>query len=114
MIFKTFSKPADYRYSWLDVENAEVILILHDFRWSPDSIARGRLLPLVEGQTVHIPIPTNIYARDICLDRDTPLFATGKAEIKYSGKFNTTDEIENKMMSVRWRLFKFQPADTEI
>ena len=24
------------------------------------------------------------------------------------------DEIENEMMSVRWRLLKFQPADTEI
>ena len=47
---------------------------------------------------------------------DTPIFATctGKAEIKYIGKFNTTDEVENEMMSVRWRLFKFQPADTEI
>ena len=32
---------ADNRYSWLDVENAEVIF-LNDFRWSPDSIARGR------------------------------------------------------------------------
>ena len=47
---------------------------------------------------------------------DTPIFATctGKAEIKYIGKFNTTDEVENEMMSVRWRLFKFQPADTKI
>ena len=42
------------------------------------------------------------------------IFATGKAEIKYIGKFNTTDEFENEMMSVRWRLLKFQPADTEI
>ena len=72
------------------------------------------LLLLVKGQTVHIPTPKNIYARDIYLDRDTPIFATGKAEIKYIGKFNTTDEIENEMMSVRWRLLKFQPADIEI
>ena len=32
------------------------------------------------------------------------------------GKFKTTDETENKMMSVRWRLalLKFQLADTKI
>jgi hypothetical protein len=50
------------------------------------------LLLLLEGQTVHLPTPKNIYARDICIDRDTPIFATGKAEIKYIGKFNTTDD----------------------
>ena len=71
---------------------------------------------LVEGQTVQIPTPKNIYARDIYLDRDTPIFATGKAEIKYTLANSTplADEIENEMMSVRWRLLKFQPADTEI
>jgi hypothetical protein len=63
---------------------------------------------LLEGQTVHLPTPKNIYARDIYIDRDTPIFATGKAEIKYIGKFNTTDDIENEIMSVRWKLFKFQ------
>ena len=31
-IFNTFSNPADNRYSWLKVENAEVIF-LNDFRW---------------------------------------------------------------------------------
>jgi hypothetical protein len=49
--------------------------------------------------------PKNIYARDICIDRDTPIFATGKAEIKYIGKFNTTDDIENEMMSIRYTKF---------
>ena len=73
-----------------------------------------KLLLLVEEQTVQFPTPKNIYARDIYLDRDTSNFATGKAEIKFISKFNTTDEIENEMMSVRWRLLKFQPPDTEI
>jgi hypothetical protein len=36
-----------------------------------------------------------------------PIFATGKAEIKYIGKFNTTDDIENEMMSVRWSYSSF-------
>ena len=30
-----FSNPAGNRYSWLEVENAEVIF-LNDFRWSPE------------------------------------------------------------------------------
>jgi hypothetical protein len=42
-IFITFSNPADNKYSWLDVENAEAIF-LNDFRWSPDSIAWKELL----------------------------------------------------------------------
>ena len=39
---------------------------------------------LVDGQTVQIPTPKNIYARDIYLERDTPIFAKEKAEIKYT------------------------------
>ena len=106
-IFNTFSNPSDNKYSWLGVEDAEAIF-LNDFRWSPESIAWKELLLLLEGQTVHLPTPKNMYARDICISRDTPIFAIGKAEIKYIGKFNTTDDIENEMMSVRWKLFKFQ------
>ena len=54
---------------------------------------------LVEGQTVQIPTPKNIFSCDIYLDRDTPIFATGKSRNQvYIGKFNTTDEIENEMM----------------
>ena len=33
---------------------------------------------------VQIPTPQNIYARDIYLERDTPIFAKQKAEIKYT------------------------------
>ncbi len=46
-IFITFSNPADNKYSWLDVENAEVIF-LNNFRWSPDSITWKELLLLLE------------------------------------------------------------------
>ena len=61
----TFSNPADNKYSWLDVENAEAIF-LNDFRWSPDSIAWKELLLLLEGQTVHLPtlkecVPTGMH-----------------------------------------------------
>ena len=64
----------------LGVEDTEAIF-LNDFRSSSESIARKELPLLLEGQTVHLP---NMYARDICINRDTPIFATGKAEIKYT------------------------------
>ena len=61
-------------------------------------MAWKELLLLLEGQTVHLPTPKNIYARDICINRDTPIFATGKAEVKYIGKLNTIDDIEMKFL----------------
>ena len=70
-------------------------------------IAWKELLLLLEGQTVHLPSPKNHYAKDICIQGDTPVVATGKSEITYTGRYNVTDEVENEMMSVRWKLFKF-------
>ncbi|XP_057309731.1 uncharacterized protein LOC130647782 isoform X1 [Hydractinia symbiolongicarpus] len=81
-IFRTFSNPSDNKYSWLGVEKAKVIF-LNDFHWSSESIAWKELLLLLEGQTVHIPTPKNNYTRDLCIDGDIPVFATGKNEIKY-------------------------------
>ena len=50
----------------------------------------------------------NHFASDICIDKDTPFLATSKDVIKFIiGKYNTTDEIENDMMAVRWHVFNF-------
>lgn len=105
-IFNTFSNPANDKYAWIEAERAELIF-LNDFRWNPDMIAWKELLLLLEGQTVHLPSPKNHYAKDICIEGDTPVVATGKSEIKYTGRYNVTDEVENEMMAVRWKLFKF-------
>ena len=111
-IFRTFSNPANDKYAWLGAETAELIF-LNDFRWSPEMIAWKELLLLLEGQTVHLPSPKNHYATDIEIDSDIPVVATGKAEITYVGKYNTTDITENEMMSVRWKVFKFHHQISE-
>ena len=106
MIYNTFTNPSNDKYAWIGAEKAEVIF-LNDFRWSPDMIAWKELLLLLEGQTVHLPAPKNHYSSDISIDAQTPIFATGKSMIKYVGKYNTQDPIEDEMMSVRWRTFEF-------
>ena len=106
LIYKTFSNPANGNYAWLGSIKAEVIF-LNDFRWGSEMISWKEMLPLPEGQTVHLPSPKNYYANDICISQDTPTFATGKSEITYLGRYNTIDETENEMMSVRWKIFKF-------
>ena len=106
LIYKTFNNPANDKYIWLGSEKAEVIF-LNDFRWSLKMISWKEMLLLLEGQTVHLPSPKIHYANDICISQDTRIFATGKSEITYLGKYNTTDETENEMVSVRWKIFKF-------
>ena len=105
-MYNTFSNPANDKYAWLGVENCEIIF-LNDFRWNSEMIAWKELLLLLEGQPVHLPSPKNHYACDISITTDVPIFATGKACISYVGRFNSTDERENEMMAVRWKVFDF-------
>lgn len=116
VLFRSFSNPAENKYAWIGADKAEIIF-LNDFRWSAETIAWKELLLLLEGQTVHLPAPKNHYAQDICIDKDTPIVATGIAELKFLNRFNQTDEIENEMMQVRWKVFKFShqiPRDEQI
>ena len=105
-IFKTFENPATTTYALLGVEEAEMIL-LNDFRWSSEIIAWKDFLLLLEGQPIHFPAPKTSYAKDILLERDTPIFATSKAQIVYVGKYNSSDERETEMMAARWKVFQF-------
>ena len=97
---ETFSNPANDKYAWLGAELAEIIF-LNDFRWTPEIIAWKELLLLLEGQSVHLLSPKNHYSHEICIDSDTPIFATSKSRITYTGKYNATDQIDNEMMGVR-------------
>ena len=106
-LFNTFTNPATTSYAWVGAENAEV-LFLNDFRWSTEVLAWKEMLLLLEGQTVHLPAPKSHFAKDICFDSDTPIFATGKEPIKFVGKYNLEDHRETEMMSVRWKVFEFQ------
>lgn len=104
-IFSTFSNPASSTFAWVDAEKAEC-LFLNDFRWSQAIIPWHDLLLLLEGQLVHLPAPKTHYAKDICFANDTPIFATGKNPICFV-KNGCIDDRETEMMSVRWKIFRF-------
>ena len=70
IIFSTFSNPATTTYSWLGVEDAEIIL-LNDFRWSSELITWKDLLLLPEGQGLHFPAPKSQYAHTTFTSKET-------------------------------------------
>ena len=100
--------PATGKYAWVGLDECEVAY-LNDVRWSPELIKWGDFLLLLEGQTVHLPRPRNIFATDLCIQRDNtlPIFATSKDPIEYVGQYNSRDERETDMMSSRWNMFTF-------
>jgi len=106
VIFKAFTNPATTSYAWVGSEDCE-IMFLNDFRWSQKILSWKEMLLLLEGQTVHFPAPKSHFSKDICLEKDTPIFATSEEPIKYFGKYNVEDERETEMMNVRWRIFTF-------
>ena len=74
---------------------------LNDFRWSNQIIPWHDLLLMLEGHLVHLPAPKTHFAKDICSQRDTPVFSTGKSSLVYL-KNGAIDEAETDMMSARW------------
>ena len=104
-IFNTFTNPATTTFAWVGAEQAECIF-LNDFRWSNQLIAWHELLLMLEGQPVRLSAPKTHYAKDVVLDKDTPIFATGKHTLVYI-KNGYIDEKETKMVAVRWKVFYF-------
>ena len=90
--------PVTGKYAWVGLDECEVTY-LNDFRWSPELIKWSDFLLLLEGQTVHLPRPTNIFATDLCIQRDNtlPIFATSKGPIEYVGQYNSRVEHETDM-----------------
>lgn len=82
VIYDTFCNPATGNFAWVGVDKAECIL-LNDLRWSSHIIPWHDLLLMLEGDVVHLPAPKTHFAKDICLQRDTPIFATGKSPLTY-------------------------------
>ena len=101
-IFKTFKNPASGSFAWLGVENAEVIF-LNDFRWDSSVIPWKDFLLLLEGDDLHFSAPKTTYSEDIYFDKDTPIFATADDCFKKS----QSASIENYMMTLRWKIYKF-------
>ena len=88
-----FENPANDKYTWVGSEKAKVLL-LNDFRWSKDLIPWHDMLLLVEGETVNLPAPKNIYSEDIVISTDVAIFTTSKSSIKHRGPYNASDDRE--------------------
>ena len=112
LIYDVFSNPANDKYAWVGADTAEII-VLQDFRWCRDSIQWKELLLLLEGETVKLPAPKNQFSTDVVIKKDTPIYATSNSRITYTGKFNSADDRETEMMSVRWKFIEFTHQITE-
>lgn len=91
---KLFQNPSDDKFGWLGADKASVI-VLQDFRWNKDSIAWKDLLLLLEGETVKVPAPKNLYDGDVVINADVAIFATSKAPSPT--KVHTTLQIVMRM-----------------
>lgn len=101
-----FQNPSKDKYSWIGADKAKVIL-LNDFRFEKEQIAWKDLLLLLEGEPVRLPAPKNLFAEDVSISSDVPIFATSKGRIRYRGAYMQNDEVEDEMMRVRWKTFNF-------
>ena len=66
-LLNPLTNPASTSFAWVGAEKAEVV-VLNDFRWSPQIIAWHDLLLMLEGQLVHLPAPKCHFANDIVFD----------------------------------------------
>ena len=102
-----FENPANDKYAWVGSEKAKVFL-LNDFRWSKDLIPWHDMLLLLEGETVKLPAPKNIYSEDIVISIDVAILATSQSSIKRRRPYNASDDRETEMMRARWKNYEFR------
>lgn len=105
IIFKTFSKPVNDKYGWVD-GNKVGLIFLKDFCWSSKLTTCNDVLLILEGHTNDLPEPKNHFA-DICINKDIPVVTTRKDVIKFIGRYNTTNEVESDMLAVTWHVNNF-------
>ena len=117
-MFKTFINPTEGKYCWNGLDECEVAL-LQDLRWTPELIKWSDFLVLLEGQTVHLARPRNVYPTDMTISKSNtiPFFATTKVPLVYNrgGEDWRREEpqeerLKNKdtlMMDARWRQIRF-------
>ena len=60
-----------------------------------------------------LPAPKKQSSTDVVIKKDTPILATSKSRIIYTGKFNSTDDRETEMMSVRRKFIEFRHQITK-
>ena len=61
-----FENPANDKYAWVGFKKAKMFLF-SDFICSRDLIPWHDMLLLLEGETVKLPAPNNIYSEDIMI-----------------------------------------------
>ena len=84
VIYKAFCNPATGSFAWIGAEDAEIIY-LNDFRWHPKIISWADLLLALEGDTVHLPAPKNLYNKSWCgIKQGHPLFRNLKRSHSFS------------------------------
>ena len=104
-VFNAFVNPASGTFAWVGVEQAEIIF-LNDFRWSEHILPWQDMLRLLEGDKIHVPTPKTHFAKDIILDKDTPIFCTSPSRLRNVSR-GVVNEVESEMMDVRWKTFTF-------
>ena len=97
-IFNTYSNPANGKYVWFGVEEAESVFRLETISWK-------ELLLLLEAQAVHLPTPKNHFTHNISIDSDVPVVPKGP--IHFVWRYNAQDEQEDEMMAVHWKVYGF-------
>ena len=107
-IFNCFTNPAQSKYAWAGLYEAEVAYI-NDFRWSKELIAWQEPLNLLEGAPCKRSCLKYVFATDLPIPRPNtiPIFATGIRPIEYVGAYGLRDERGTAMMNSRWRIFEF-------
>ena len=104
LIYNAFMNTAADNYAWFGYNSAEII-----FDGAKNVIEWKSFLLLLEGDVVklHCQHPKNHFSIDVCIDNETPVFATSKSVIKYRGSYNSEDQGEDAMMASRWKIFTF-------
>ena len=107
-MFKCFVNPTEGKYCWVGLDECEVAL-LQDLRWTPELIKWSDFLILLEGQTVQLARPKNVYASDMTIPKSNtiPFLATSKAPLKLTNARGETVVTETLMMDSRWRQIEF-------
>ena len=106
--FRCFRNPAQSKYPWIGVDEAEVANI-NDFHWWKELIGWPELLNLLEGASFKISRPKNVFETELQIHRSNtvPIFATRICLIKYVWTYGLKDERETAMRDSRWRIFEF-------
>ena len=117
-IYTAFSCPGEGTYSWLAAPEKEIIF-LNDLRYEDNGEKRvmdwGNFLNLLEGNTLNIGRPKNLFSSDYEWTKRTPVFATSDKLIARVTK-GVLDVGEKNQMEKRWRNFEFkrQYKDDEV